>query len=98
MKLTHLPHSVEVITCKTTFERPLHILICKYSLTLLFETELNHKGKSAVKNVEGGQNTNRNDIFGNPQLSLVRHDGSLLLVQFEVKQLKIGRKSRKTSR
>lgn len=32
MKLTHLPHSVEVITCKTTLERPLHILICKYSL------------------------------------------------------------------
>lgn len=67
-------------------------------ITLLFETELNHKGKSAVRNVEGGQSTNRNDIFGNPQLSLVHYDGSLPLVQFEVKQLKTGRKSRKTSR
>lgn len=67
-------------------------------LTLLFETELHHKGKSTVKNVEDIQNTHRKAIFGNPQLSLVCYYDSPLLIHFEVKKLKISKKSRKTSR
>lgn len=89
IKLRRLPPSVQVITCKKrTFRRPLHILICKCSLlTLLFETELHPKGKSTVKNVEDIQNTNRKAIFGNPQLSLVYCDDSLLLIHFEIKKV-----------